>query len=90
MSERPFPALTPAPRYHLDVNGYVVIEHTLSEDEVSRMLDAMFQAWYGQEPSPGFIEWIPERLKPIISGSDKWQWQRRSRPLDMQVETKEN
>ena len=39
--DRPFPALTPAQRYHLDVFGYVVIENTLSADEVSRLLDAM-------------------------------------------------
>ena len=50
----------------------------------------MFQAWNGQEPSPAFIERIPEHLKPLITGSDRWQWQRRSRPLDMQVETEEN
>ena len=27
---RPFPALTPAQRYHLEVYGYVVIENTLT------------------------------------------------------------
>ena len=31
--ERPFPALTPSQRYHLDVYGYVVIENTLTQDE---------------------------------------------------------
>ena len=30
---RPFPALTPAQRYHLDVYGYVVVENTLTGDE---------------------------------------------------------
>ena len=38
---RPFPALTPAQRYHLDVYGYVVIENALSTDETGRLLDAM-------------------------------------------------
>jgi ectoine hydroxylase-related dioxygenase (phytanoyl-CoA dioxygenase family) len=40
-AERPFPALTPAQRYHLDVYGYVVIENTLTEDETGRLLEAM-------------------------------------------------
>ena len=38
---RPFPALTPAQRYHLDVFGYVVVENTLSTDEVGTLLEAM-------------------------------------------------
>ncbi len=38
---RPFPALTPAQRYHLDVFGYVVIENTLTADEVGLQLEAM-------------------------------------------------
>jgi len=40
---RPFPALTPAQRYHLDVFGYVVLENTLTAAEVSRQLAAMQQ-----------------------------------------------
>lgn len=40
---RPFPALTPAQRYHLDVFGYVVLQNTLTADEVSRQLAAMQQ-----------------------------------------------
>ena len=28
--KRPFPALTPAQRYHLDVYGYIVVENTLA------------------------------------------------------------
>lgn len=39
--ERPFPALTPAQRYHLDVFGYVVVENTLTEHETGRLLEAM-------------------------------------------------
>ena len=38
---RPFPALTPAQRYHLDVYGYVVIENALSADEIDRLLEAV-------------------------------------------------
>lgn len=38
---RPFPALTPAQRYHLEVYGYVVIENTLSADETGRLHGAM-------------------------------------------------
>ena len=40
--ERPFPALTPAQRYHLDVNGYVVIENTLSAEEVKQLKSAIY------------------------------------------------
>lgn len=38
---KPFPALTPAQRLHLDVYGYVIIENTLTADEVERMRDAL-------------------------------------------------
>ena len=39
--ERPFPALTPAQRYHLDVFGYVVVPGTLAAEETGRLLAAM-------------------------------------------------
>ncbi len=39
--KRPFPALTPAQRYHLDIYGYVVIENALNENETGRLLEAM-------------------------------------------------
>ena len=39
--DRPFPAMTPGQRYHLDVFGYVVIENTLTEEETGRLLEAM-------------------------------------------------
>ena len=39
--EPPFPALTPAQRYHLEVNGYVVVEGVLGQDEVDRYHDAL-------------------------------------------------
>lgn len=38
---KPFPALTPAQRLHLDVYGYVIIENTLTADEVGRMREAL-------------------------------------------------
>ncbi|MCB0185741.1 MAG: phytanoyl-CoA dioxygenase family protein, partial [Caldilineaceae bacterium] len=38
---RPFPALTAAQRYHLDVYGYVVIENTLTAHEVSALREAL-------------------------------------------------
>ena len=40
--EKPFPALTPAERYHLDVFGYVIIENTLTADEVGRIKKALY------------------------------------------------
>ncbi len=41
--DRPFPALTPAQRYHLDVYGYVVVENTLTTEEVEALRVALFQ-----------------------------------------------
>lgn len=38
---RPFPALTPAQRYKLDVLGYVIIENTLTPDEVGETREAL-------------------------------------------------
>ncbi|MEZ4708540.1 MAG: phytanoyl-CoA dioxygenase family protein [Caldilineaceae bacterium] len=38
---KPFPALTPAQRLHLDVYGYVIIENTLTSDQVGRMGEAL-------------------------------------------------
>ncbi|MBM3262868.1 MAG: phytanoyl-CoA dioxygenase family protein [candidate division Zixibacteria bacterium] len=43
----------------------------------------MFQAWNDQEPSPEFVGQTPEPLRPLISGSDRWQWKRRHRSLGM-------
>ncbi|MCX5659837.1 MAG: phytanoyl-CoA dioxygenase family protein [Planctomycetota bacterium] len=40
---RPFPALTTAQRYHLDVFGYVVIPNLLTPDEVGRMKEALYK-----------------------------------------------
>ena len=38
---RPFPPLTPAQRYHLEVYGYVVLENALSGGEVERLKEAL-------------------------------------------------
>ena len=40
-SQKLFPALTPAQRFHLDVYGYVVVENTLTTDEVGRLREAL-------------------------------------------------
>lgn len=37
----PFPALTPEQRYHFDVFGYVVVENTLSRDQIERLKEAL-------------------------------------------------
>ena len=39
---RPFPALTPSQRLHLEVYGYVVIENAISPDLVKRLVDKMY------------------------------------------------
>lgn len=43
LPNQPFPALTPAQRYYLDVNGYVVIPNTLTEDECGRIREALYK-----------------------------------------------
>lgn len=40
-SQRPFPALTPAQRYHLEIFGYVIVQNTLSHDECAQILEAL-------------------------------------------------
>ena len=35
----PFPALTPAQRLHLEINGYVVIENAIGDEQVKEQLD---------------------------------------------------
>ena len=39
---RPFPPLTEAQRYYLEVNGYVVVENALSPDEVEQLKNALY------------------------------------------------
>ena len=41
--DRPFPALSAAQRFHLEVNGYVVVENTLTADEVKALRQALYQ-----------------------------------------------
>lgn len=41
--DRPFPALTAAQRYHFDLYGYVIIENTLSADEVAACKQALYE-----------------------------------------------
>ncbi len=36
-----FPAMTPAQRYHLEVNGYVIVKNMLTRDEVGRFYEAL-------------------------------------------------
>lgn len=38
---RPFPALTPAQRYHFDLYGYVIVPNTLSAAECEGLIDAL-------------------------------------------------
>ena len=40
--DRPFPALTPAQRFHFEVNGYVIIENTLSAAEVAALKSPIY------------------------------------------------
>ncbi len=40
---RPFPPLTPAQRYRLEVYGYVVLENALSGGEVERLKEALYR-----------------------------------------------
>ena len=40
--ERPFPALTPAHRYHLDAFGYVVVQDALTVEEVKKLKQALY------------------------------------------------
>ena len=41
--DRPFPALTPAQRYHFELYGYTLVEHTLSAEEVARLKEALYR-----------------------------------------------
>ncbi len=39
----PFPALTRAQRWHLELYGYVVVENTLKSTEVSQIKNALYR-----------------------------------------------
>ena len=36
----------------------------------------MIREWMGNEVSPEFVATLPEALRPLISGSDSWNWRR--------------
>jgi hypothetical protein len=40
---KPFPALTPVQRLHLEVYGYVVIEKAISDDRVETLLENILE-----------------------------------------------
>jgi hypothetical protein len=52
----------------------------LSERErvilVSGYTPTMFQEWQGNEISPEFAAALPDSIRPLITGSDKWNWRR--------------
>lgn len=55
--EKPFPALTPAQRLHLEIYGYVIIENLLSTDEVEALKEMTYKIerdfrTTGQLPGP--------------------------------------
>ena len=41
--DRPFPALTPAQRYHFDIFGYTIVRNTLSPDEAAACKEALYR-----------------------------------------------
>lgn len=41
----------------------------------------MFQAWTGYDPDPGFLATAPEELRPLLSGSRRFNAEARSRRL---------
>lgn len=45
----------------------------------------MFRPWPGQEPSQAYLDSVPEVFKPLISGSESWQWRQQYRTLDTPV-----
>ena len=57
MTQECTPALTPAQRLYLDINGYVVIENALSADQTGRLLETTYRIESefrrtGETPSP--------------------------------------
>jgi hypothetical protein len=56
----PYPALTPAQRYHLDVFGYVIVENTLSRGEIEVLLEVLRQlkrdVWEGRAGADLFVK----------------------------------
>jgi len=57
MKPKPFPALTPAQRLHLEIYGYVILENLLTQSEVDTLKDTLYaiedQFWKtGELPGP--------------------------------------
>ena len=74
--ERPFPALTPAQRYHFEINGYVVVPGVLSRKECRTILDAMQRTKRtlrarpaGYEPRPSEPQFIIDLPHHVFMGS---------------------
>jgi len=44
---------------------------------VSGYTPPMLREWMGNEISPEFVAGLPEDIRPLISGSDNWNWRRR-------------
>lgn len=43
---------------------------------VSGYTPTMLREWMRNEISPEFIETLPEEIRPLLSGSDNWNWRR--------------
>ena len=59
---RPFPPLTPAQRYHLEVYGYVVLENALSTEEVERLKGALLRLFAD-------LDALEDRSGPRVRGA---------------------
>lgn len=56
-SPKPFPALTPAQRLHIEIYGYVIIENLLTPDEISALSEKLYEIedrfrTNGEQPGP--------------------------------------
>ncbi len=47
----------------------------------------MFQAWNGYDPDPEFVAGLPEERATLLTGGDKYGWQRKLRDLATPAET---
>ncbi|HYF47962.1 MAG TPA: phytanoyl-CoA dioxygenase family protein [Planctomycetota bacterium] len=57
----PFPALTPAQRYHFEVNGYVLLKNTLDAEEVGTLKEVLYRIRRGiiaKEPVRGITKGV--------------------------------
>jgi hypothetical protein len=74
--ERPFPALTPAQRYHFEIHGYVVVPGVLSRRECRTIMDAMQRTKRairarpeGYAPGPGEPSFIIDLPHHVFMGA---------------------